>query len=442
MEVEEKKYTVTALAQAFVGGSLQRNPEYQRGASWKQLQQQGFLDSVMRGYPVPALFLHRLEGAAGLDGSRTTRWDIVDGQQRLIALRDYLDGKYQLQPIAEDSKLRLPRGVREQPAAWAGKPFHDLPPELQDRLRETQLTVFEIIQVDHSDEIRDLFIRLQSGTALSRQQIRDAWPGSIGPFIESLAGKLDRTPSCALFSAVDKRGSRSDDDDHDLHVADRQMCAQLLLIYLERMRDPGNVPSVSAGHLDTLYHQHTDFDRNSDTATSFSNVLSDASRVLERAKELRARQAGGSRRKFRRFEVIALVMFLQDVSLAQRMGRSTEKREELAAAIASNENTDAPGGTSTSGTAIETYYRWWRENVTSTIAAILDTQRLFSEAQRSQIRERDGGRCQLCGEVVVDGDAEFDHFPILYRNGGPTVAENGRLVHRGCHPRGRPGAPS
>ena len=104
MEVEEKKYTVTALAQAFVGGSLQRNPEYQRGASWKQLQQQGFLDSVMRGYPVPALFLHRMEGAAGLDGSRTTRWDIVDGQQRLIALRDYLDGKYPLQPIAEDSK--------------------------------------------------------------------------------------------------------------------------------------------------------------------------------------------------------------------------------------------------------------------------------------------------------------------------------------------------
>lgn len=442
MEVKEQKYPVAKLIASFVGGSLQRNPEYQRGAAWKQLQQQGFLDSVLRGYPVPALFLHRLEGAEGLDGSKTTRWDIVDGQQRLIALRDYLEGKFPLQSIAEDSKLRLPKGVREQPAPWAGKPFHELATTLQNQLRDAVLTVFEITRVDHLDEIRDLFIRLQSGTALSRQQIRDAWPGSIGPFIESLAGKLDRAPSCGLFSVVDKRGSWSDDDDHDLHVGDRQLCAQLLLIYLERLRDPGNVPSVTAGHLDTLYHQHTDFDRGSATATSFTKLLADASKILERAKELRSRVEGGSRRKFRRFEVIALVMFLQDVAAAQRMSLSTERLEELAAAIAKNNNDNAPAGKGSSGKSIDDYYRWWRESVASSIVAILDSQRLFSDSQRAQIREKAGGRCQVCSDVVNDGDAEFDHFPVPYRSGGKTAVENGRLVHRACHPRGRPSVPS
>lgn len=441
MEVVERKYEVEKLVDSFVGGSLQRNPEYQRGAAWKQIQQQGFIDSLLRGYPVPALFLHRIVGAVGLDGSTTTKWDIVDGQQRLIALRDFVDGKYPLQPISEDSKLRLPKGVREQPADWAGKGFHDLSPEDQQRLKKAELTVFEITHVDHADEIRDLFIRLQAGTALSRQQIRDAWPGSIGPFIESLAGKLDRRPSCDLFSAIDKRGARWEDDDDDAHVADRQLCAQLLLIFLERMRDAGNVPSVSAGHLDTLYHQHTDFDRNSDTASCFTQLLTDAARILERARELRIQSGGGARRKFRRFEVVSLFMFLHDVNRAQRMALSTEMRENLSRSIANNENEEAPAGKGTSGRAMEAYYRWWREHVASGVAAVLDAQRLFSEKQKAEIRERDRGVCQVCGQEVGVDEGEFDHFPILYRNGGPTVVENGRLVHSRCHPRGRPPQP-
>ena len=60
-----------------------------------------------------------------------------------------------------------------------------------------------------ADEVRDLFIRLQSGTALTRQQIRDAWPGTIGPFIVRLAGKMDSTPSIKLFKQIDRR-SRGD----------------------------------------------------------------------------------------------------------------------------------------------------------------------------------------------------------------------------------------
>jgi 5-methylcytosine-specific restriction endonuclease McrA len=52
---------------------------------------------------------------------------------------------------------------------------------------------------------------------------------------------------------------------------------------------------------------------------------------------------------------------------------------------------------------------------------------------------RDGGICQICKEPVYDADIEIDHFPIAYHRGGKTVTENGRLVHKTCHPRyGRP----
>ena len=61
MKVEEKKMTVAKLVDAFKAGSLIRNPEYQRGEAWSEVQKATFIDSLFRAYPVPALFLHVVE---------------------------------------------------------------------------------------------------------------------------------------------------------------------------------------------------------------------------------------------------------------------------------------------------------------------------------------------------------------------------------------------
>jgi hypothetical protein len=36
--------------------------------------------------------------------------------------------------------------------------------------------------------------------------------------------------------------------------------------------------------------------------------------------------------------------------------------------------------------------------------------------------------------------AEGDHYPLAWRDGGPAEIENGRLVHKTCHMRGWPAA--
>ena len=84
--------------------------------------------------------------------------------------------------------------------------------DLRNRFTTKEIDVFVIKELVAADEVRDLFIRLQSGTALSRQQVRDAWPGTIGPLIERLAGKLNRTPAVTLFKQIDKRGTRNDEE--------------------------------------------------------------------------------------------------------------------------------------------------------------------------------------------------------------------------------------
>jgi hypothetical protein len=54
--------------------------------------------------------------------------------------------------------------------------------------------------------------------------------------------------------------------------------------------------------------------------------------------------------------------------------------------------------------------------------------------------QRDGPMCKMCGKDLTLQDAEGDHYPAAWRDGGRTVIENGRLVHKACHIRGRPAA--
>lgn len=434
MHVSEKKYSVDKLVKALSAGSLLRNEEYQRGAAWTDLQAAGFIDSLFRGYPVPALFLHENQ-AEGLTDSPSVTFEIVDGQQRLNALRNYKSGKFALFEVSEQSRLRIPKSVRAKPAPWAGKRFNELTPELQQQLTNTEITVFVLGPDSLADEVRDLFIRLQSGTALSRQQIRDAWPGTLGPFIEGLAGKLDKTPSVHLFGLVDKRGTRSEDEDQvDQYVTDRQLCAQMLKVYLARERDPYAYPSVSANELDSLYHEYTDFDPAGPQAKRFKDTLVLTGYVVEAFNKKKP----GKKTRMKRLDVMSVFMFLGDLMRNPQRKAGPADFDKLAQRVVEADGMQKPVGKSTSGTALQKYYDWWRENVAKDFGIVLDSRRVFDDSQKQAIWTRDGGKCGVCGKEVSESDAEYDHFPVRHRDGGPTEIDNGRLVHSACHERGRP----
>jgi hypothetical protein len=91
-----------------------------------------------------------------------------------------------------------------------------------------------------------------------------------------------------------------------------------------------------------------------------------------------------------------------------------------------------------SGGVITDYYERWRATLPEGVAVELDPKRLFDFADKAKIRKTANGRCGICKEAVSSEDEEYDHFPLAYRDGGRTVIENGRLVHRECHARGRP----
>src|SRR5690606_8762706 len=136
--------------------------------------------------------------------------------------------------------------------------------------------------------------------------------------------------------------------------------------------------------------------------------------------------------KFKKFDIFSLFMFCQDISRNDDVKFNGANLRAIAEYLL-EERTNS-SGKSSSGAAIRAYYEQWREELPQRLGVRLDPKRIFDDRDRSIIFERDQGICKICNEAVESDEIDFDHFPVAHRDGGRTVPDNGRLVHRKCHP--------
>ena len=429
MQFQQKRFSIREIVKAYQDGGLKRNPEYQRGAAWTLQQKQALIDSIFREYPLPPIFLEvKTTETFGKDSST---YEIIDGQQRILSMSEYFSDDFTLLS-PEDPKLRLPHSLRTTTAPWSKKRFSELADDMADFIKTQRLQIIEVSDVANSDEVRDLFIRLQSGTALTRQQIRDAWPGELGPRIERWAGKLTRQPTYQFFNYVDGRGTRDDEGDvKDRFVKHRTTCAQLCALLLGRAANPFAAPSITAGELDALYHEYTQVDPNNSPFQHLESIFSQMDEVVSRI----AFKPKG-RKKVSKATMFALAMYLQDISRSDGFKLASNAKSRLALEV--SEPSITQNSRASSGGVIKRYYEEWRDSLPEGIGVSLDPKRVFDGNQKTEIWNRQSGLCSVCNDPVDGDDAEYDHFPVPYRDGGRTIVENGRLVHAVCHPRGRP----
>ena len=78
MRRETSEWSVRMLAD--FQSRINVDAEYQRGKVWSQPQQALLIDSVMRGFDIPKIFLRKLP-----DGNPYL-FDVIDGKQRLTAI--------------------------------------------------------------------------------------------------------------------------------------------------------------------------------------------------------------------------------------------------------------------------------------------------------------------------------------------------------------------
>jgi len=247
------------------GGILSVNPEYQRGAVWKDAQQKKLIDSVLRGYPLPLIYLHHKKRIVG--GITKEDFEIIDGQQRLNALHIFGEDALTLfDPEKDDKIARFPKFIKDFPCPWAGCDYRTLSAELRDQFDNTELFIVKVT-TDNEDEARDLFIRLQAGLPLNPQEKRDAWPGGYTEFTLKYGGKkeLTRYPGHEFFRKLVLNQST---DRGEL----RTLCAQIGMLFFEEATK-GNWMSIGTKPIDDYYYQNISFDIFSDKVMRFGKML-------------------------------------------------------------------------------------------------------------------------------------------------------------------------
>ena len=127
-------------------------PDFQRDFVWESARQSKLIESCIMRIPLPVLYV-----AEGNDG----RIVVVDGLQRLTTFVRFINDELKLTGLGKGHPLN-------------GKCYSDFSVNLQERVEDTQLTLYILDKNAPKRAKLDIFERVNSGSVLTRQQMRNA----------------------------------------------------------------------------------------------------------------------------------------------------------------------------------------------------------------------------------------------------------------------------
>ncbi len=147
---------------------LEIRPDFQRKEVWSKAANCMLMDTILRNIPMPKMFFQAVVRTTD------TYRIVIDGQQRIKAILNFLQDKYSLETPYQGE--------------YANRSFSQLPEEVQRDFLSYKIDINEVL--DASDEIaREIYSRVNKYTvALSRQELRRAdYPGHFLALAETLA---------------------------------------------------------------------------------------------------------------------------------------------------------------------------------------------------------------------------------------------------------------
>lgn len=173
-ERNSTKLTISEFYDNYKLGKYNFNAPYQRESNvWSDDKKSFLIDSILKNFPIPAIFMRPIVDTT--DGK--TRYDIVDGKQRLQAIINFIEGDIALTSyFAEDSFVG--EDNRSDADRIAGKTFLDIKNEgVSDYVKQfwTYTLQIEYLYDDNADLISSVFDRLnRNGEPLNSQELRKA----------------------------------------------------------------------------------------------------------------------------------------------------------------------------------------------------------------------------------------------------------------------------
>jgi Protein of unknown function DUF262 len=150
-------------------GALELNPNFQRRPVWKKGAKSYLIDTILRGLPMPIIFLRDLR--ADLKTFRAKR-DVVDGQQRIRTVLSFVDPTLLKDFDSNRDAFTISPAHNKD---LGDKNYAELSNELKQRILDYQFSVHSFPADTDDREILQIFARMNStGVKLNAQELRNA----------------------------------------------------------------------------------------------------------------------------------------------------------------------------------------------------------------------------------------------------------------------------
>lgn len=163
------------------------NPVFQRSKVWPPKKQQLLIDSIMRDWEIGRILLNAIsrehEG-----GTFTPSYQVIDGQQRLRAIYNFLDGEFVIPKHGPETDSIGIYKIQGDQYDLRGKKWtdDDFPPQVMMKFNSYQLSV-KVYLEKTEPEVARIFVRVQEGLPLSSSEKLNAELGYIRDGIKDLS---------------------------------------------------------------------------------------------------------------------------------------------------------------------------------------------------------------------------------------------------------------
>ncbi|WP_288364283.1 DUF262 domain-containing protein [uncultured Acinetobacter sp.] len=161
---------IATLYRKISTGRLDLQPNFQRGEVWGKVKKQRLIDSIIRKWHVPPIHV--------IQSKSTDKQEVLDGQQRLVAIRDFIDGEFPVNGKQNPLDETLEK--------LDGLYWKNLPEEIKSQIEDFTIRILTIEDYE-VDEPGELFYRLNQPTNLTSAEQRNAFFGDTRQQVKDLS---------------------------------------------------------------------------------------------------------------------------------------------------------------------------------------------------------------------------------------------------------------
>ncbi|SDT77254.1 Protein of unknown function DUF262 [Streptomyces sp. TLI_053] len=181
--VSATDWTIETIVAQMRKGRIDLNPAFQRRAAWTNPTKSRFVESAILSYPIPQIVLAEKPDRAG-------HYFVIDGKQRLLALRQFYSGQGQEIDVDFEPFKITGTSILGSVRGFDITRLEDERSDLFDAFENHTIRTVTIKGWESEDFLYTLFLRLNTGSVpLSPQELRQALvPGAFVNFVDEQSG--------------------------------------------------------------------------------------------------------------------------------------------------------------------------------------------------------------------------------------------------------------